>query len=296
MVYYPKDISVAIKKEAYRRRYSPRTIKTYQKCIERFLRKTRKGVDKISKVDAREFLSDLSEKGVAGSTLHVYHMAIRFLFEDVLNKRIQLDLRYSRKPKKLPTVLGKSEVWKLIQSIKNGKHRLMISLMYGAGLRVSELINLKICDLVLDNGYGFVRNGKGGKDRIFVIDSLLIPVINNLIEIEELDFNGLLFISSRARKYSVRTLQVIVKRAAKQACLENWKEVHPHTLRHSFATHLIKNGYDVTNVQAMLGHKSPETSMIYVHMASPNMINVKSPLGSLKNLGESAKSEIFNQA
>ena len=281
MVYYPKDIKIAIKREASRRRYSPSTIKTYQKCIERFLDKTGKTIDKISKVDAREFLADLSERKVAGSTLHVYHMAIRFLFEDVLNKGMKLDLKYSRKPKKLPAVLSKSEVWNLLSCIKNGKHKLMISLMYGAGLRVSELINLKVCDLELEKGYGFVRCGKGGKDRLFIIDSLLIPVINNLIELEEISFEDKLFTSSRGRKYSVRTLQVIVKKSAKDSGLLNWKQIHCHTLRHSFATHLIENGYDVSNVQAMLGHKSPETTMIYVHMASPNMINIKSPLGSL---------------
>ncbi len=87
--------------------------------------------------------------------------------------------------------------------------------------------------------------------------------------------------ATETKKYSVRSIQKIIRNASKEAHLKNWKEIHPHTLRHSFATHLIENGYDIANVQSMLGHKSPETSLIYVHMASPNLINIKSPLDNL---------------
>ena len=89
---------------------------------------------------------------------------------------------------------------------------------------------------------------------------------------------GFVFVSNRGRKYHVKSLQKIVKTSTKKAGLKNWKEIHPHTLRHSFATQLIENGYDVSNVQAILGHKSPETTMIYTHISSPNLINTKSPL------------------
>ena len=155
----------------------------------------------------------------------------------------------------------------------------MIEVLYGGGLRVSELLNLRVKDLLIDNGYGFIRQGKGRKDRIFVLSKVCIDKIKNLIEMEKLEGDNFLFLTNRKERYSVRSVQEIVKRAVFNAGIN--KEVHPHTLRHSFATHLIQNGASLNEVQTMLGHKSPETSMIYVHMASPNMINIKSPLDSL---------------
>lgn len=279
MSYIPIDIYKAIWKEGRRRRLSPRTIKTYQNCVKVFLRKTNKSIDKISKKDVRLFLESLSEGERAGSTMNVYHMALRFLFTQVLEKRMWIDIKYSKTPKRLPEVLSKEETRKLIDAIKNPKHQLMICLLYSSGLRVSELINLRIKDLELDKNYGYVRNGKGGKDRLITLSKNLIPAIKKLILDENLEEKDYLFKSNRGRKYSMKSIQKIVHNASKIAKIN--KNVHPHTLRHSFATHLIENGYDVTNVQALLGHKSPETTLIYTHIASPNLMNTKSPLESL---------------
>jgi site-specific recombinase XerD len=274
------DIDESIRKEGNRRRFSPKTIKTYQNCVKKFLLFSGKTVDKISKKDAREFLSYLAnERKVAGSTLHVNHMAIRFFLEDVLNKKMRLNIKYSKNPRKFPIALNKKEIKCLLESIENWKHRLMIELMYGAGLRVSELINLRVGDLRLEEGYGFVRNGKGGKDRLFIIDPIIKDKIIKLINEENTEEDSSLFKSNRNKKYNVASLRKIIKRAGKKAGIN--KNISCHTLRHSFATHLIENGYDVSAVQAMLGHKSPETSMIYIHMASPNMINIKSPIGEI---------------
>ncbi len=279
MVYIPINVNESIRKEGYRRRLSPRTIETYQKCVEVFLKKTNKSLDKISKKDVRLFLEHLSEKNLAGNTMNVYHMAIRFLFENVLEKRMWIDIKYSKTPKRLPEVLTKEEVRKLLNAISNWKHRLMIEFLYGSGLRVSELINMKIKDLELDKNYGYVRNGKGGKDRLITLPKIVKEKIKNLIEMEKLNEDSFLLQSNRNKKYSIRTIQKIIKNACKKSGIR--RNIHPHTLRHSFATHLIENGYDVTNVQAMLGHKSPETTLIYTHIASPNLINTKSPLDNL---------------
>jgi len=126
MGYIPVDINKAIQREGYRRRFSPRTIETYQKCVEKFLKRSGKTIDKISKKDAKEFLLKLSERGVAGSTLNVYHMSIKFLMEEILNKRMRLNIKYSKAPKRLPEVLSKEEMKQIIDSIKNTKHLLMI--------------------------------------------------------------------------------------------------------------------------------------------------------------------------
>ncbi len=279
MAYIPIDINKAIWKEGCRRRLSPRTIKTYQNCVKIFLGKTKKSIDKISKKDVRLFLESLSEKERAGSTMNVYHMALRFLFTQVLEKRMWIDIKYSKTPKKLPEVLSKEEVRKLIDATKNSKHVLMLTLMYSSGLRVSELINLKVKDLNLEKNFGYVRNGKGGKDRLITLAKNLIPAIKRIIELENLKEKDYLFQSNRRTKYSIRSIQKIVDKSSKLSKIN--RKIHPHTLRHSFATHLIENGYDVTSVQALLGHKSPETTLIYTHIASPNLINTQSPLESL---------------
>ena len=279
MAYIPVNIDEAIKRECRRRRLSPQTTKTYLYCINRFLKYTRKTIDKVSKKDVRLFLEYLSSKNMAGSTMNTYHMEIRFLFENVLNKKMWIDIKCSKTPKRLPEVLSKEETRKLIDAIKNQKHQLMICLLYSTGMRVSELINLKIKDLELDKSYGYVRNGKGGKDRLITLPKNLISAINRLIQNEGLSDKDYLFKSNRGRKYHMKSIQKIVQTASINAKLN--KKVHPHTLRHSFATHLIENGYDVQNVQALLGHKSLETTLIYTHIASPNLVNTKSPLESL---------------
>ena len=279
MAYVPINIDESVRKECKRRKYSDKTIKTYLYCINRFLIWCKKDIGKISKKDVREFLFYLSNKNLAGNTLNTYHMAIRFLFEDILDKRIWIDIKYSKTPKKLPVVLSKDEVKALFEVIDNKKHLLMIELMYGAGLRVSELTNLRVEDLSIDKGFGFVRHGKGGKDRIFILPGRLKGKIWTLINEQKLKTGDFLFKTNRNGKYSIRSLQQILKKASKKAKLG--RMISPHTLRHSFATHLLENGCDVSSVQALLGHKSPETTFTYLHIASPNMINVKSPIDSL---------------
>lgn len=160
----------------------------------------------------------------------------------------------------------------------------MIKLLYSAGLRVSELINLRVRDLEFDRNYGWVRHGKGNKDRRFIIALSLKEELLGYIEQECLGQDSWLFMSYNGHM-SARSVQEIIKRAAKIAGIH--KRVHPHTLRHSYATHLIENGYDVVSVQSLLGHNSAETTMVYVHMASPNLINVRSPLDSLPRVSSS---------
>src|SRR3989344_5756960 len=158
------DIEYKVTREMLRRRYSKTTIKTYLECINKFFRKCKKQPEKVSKIDVREFLNNLIKRNAAGNTVNVYLNALKFFFEEILNKRMRLNIKYSKKPKRLPIVLTKDEIKRLIESIENQKHRLMIKLMYSAGLRVSELINLKIEDLEFENNYGWVREGKGKKD------------------------------------------------------------------------------------------------------------------------------------
>jgi len=282
------DISRAIFEEATRRRMSERTIRSYTSCVLRFFDKSDKGdkcgcckePQKVKRQEIMDYLNaEFIDRKISGNTINVNINALKFFFEEVLRKNMKLYVKYSKKALKLPLVLSKEEIKELIENIKNEKHRLMISLLYGSGMRLSELINLKVQDLDIEKNYGLVRQGKGRKDRIFVIPQSLKNRLSE--EIKEKSPEAYVFSSNRNEKYSSATIQAILKSAAKSSGLWKLKKVHPHTLRHSFATHLIQNGASLNEVQAMLGHKSPETSMIYVHMASPSMINIKSPLDGL---------------
>jgi site-specific recombinase XerD len=273
------NVSDAIQKECERRKFSPRTVEAYQNCLNMFFKQTDKTPNKITKKDVREFLDKLMNEGKAGGTIHVYLNALKFYFEEVLGRNFRLDIKYSKRPERLPEVLTQQEAMKILNSIKNQKHKLMISLLYGAGLRVSELLNLKVKEINFENKYGFVRQGKGSKDRIFILPESILSQLQELIKFENLSAEDFLFLTNRREKYSARTIAEIIKQSC--AINEIKRKIHPHTMRHSFATHLIQNGNSVNEVQSLLGHKSPETTMIYVHLASPKMLNVKSPLDNL---------------
>ena len=274
------DVIEKFKKEALRRRYSVRTIETYLFCIRNFLKYCNKEPKKFTKQDIQDYLNKVSLQNKSGSTINVNLQALKFMMEYVLNKRKYFyNIRYSKVYRRLPTVLEKEDVINLINSIDNPKHKLMIKLIYSAGLRVSELLNLRACDLNLMNNFGYVRHGKGDKDRLFVIADSLKQEIFEFIDNNSLHQESFLFNSYNGRMSS-RSIQEILKKAAKKVKIK--KRVHPHALRHSFATHLIENGYSVSDVQSLLGHKSPETTQIYIHMVSPKFICIRSPLDDLQ--------------
>jgi len=264
------DILLSMRKEMERRKLSKRTIETYLLYVGKFLKQCDKEPKKISKKDCRLFLEKYTDK--SGNTINVVLNSLRFMMEEVLRKRMKLDIRYSKTPKKLPICLNKGEIKKLIFSIENKKQKLAIRLLYGSGLRVSELVKLKRKDLDFSTMTGWVRGGKGNKDRMFIIPK---SVKNELEGIED----GYLFLGLKGNHYSTRSIQEIIRRASKKAGLNG---VHPHTLRHSFATHLLEDGYDLATVQSLLGHNDPRTTMIYSHMVKPKLLNVKSPLDITK--------------
>lgn len=274
--------SELIRKEALRRGFSPRTIKTYCFCVEKFLSSYRnKELKCITKKDVQEYFDRFIENGRPGNTINVHLNAVKFLFEEVLRKRLTVNIKYSKTPQRLPEFLTKEEMVRLLDSISNPKHTLMITFLYAAGMRVGELVSLKVRDFEFNQNYGWVRQGKGGKDRIFIIPQKLKSELLDWIEKQKLSLGDWLFTGYGKNHISPATIQAIVKDAAKKAKI--FKKVHPHTMRHSFATHLIQNGYAVTEVQPLLGHSSLQTTMIYLHMAAPELLKVKSPYDTLGN-------------
>ncbi len=271
------DIVEAIKKEAFRRRLSNKTIKAYVFWNKRFLKYCKKDHNEITKKDVKEYINHLSDRNLSGNTLNVALNSIKFMLDWVLFKRWRLSIRYSKKPKHLPTMLTREELIRILSVVKNKKHKLMIGLMYAAGLRVSEVVNLRVRDFELDNSYGWVRSGKGNKDRVFVIAEKLKDELKDWSE--NMEYDSYVFRGYNNYHLSTQTVFKIVKKAAKEAGIK--KNIHPHTFRHSFGTHVIENGCSLQTLQGLLGHGSAETSMVYIHAACPAMINVKSPFDSL---------------
>lgn len=267
-----------MQQEAHRRGLSPRTIETYTQCLNQFLRvKRNQELRKITKEEVKEYLDKFLG---CPNTLNVHLNALKFFFEEVLHKKLTLNIKFSKIPKRLPEFLTKEETITFLNTIENTKHRLMIELMYGTGMRVSELVNLRVKDFDFNSNYGWVRQGKGRRDRLFILPLKLKDRILELISSQKLNPNDWLFPGQSENHYSVSSIQAIVKTVKKKAGIE--KKVHPHTLRHSFATHVIQNGYALIELQPLLGHSKLETTMVYLHTASPNLLNVRSPLDGLK--------------
>ncbi|MBU4501227.1 MAG: tyrosine-type recombinase/integrase [Nanoarchaeota archaeon] len=285
------DIIEKMKKEMFRRKLSHKTIMTYMFYVKKFLLFCKKSPKKFSKKDCKEFLEKFMDKEfewmkkrpindeIAGSTLNVALNSLRFMMEEVLRKSMRLNIRYSKTPKALPIYLTKDEVKRLINSISNYKHRILTSLMYGAGLRVSEVVNLKHIDIGLEEGIGWVRKGKGNKDRPFIIPQCLKEDIKNVIRVNKRKSIYYVFPGRKGMHLSTRSVQMILKKASKISGIN--KNIHPHTLRHSFATHILEAGADVTVVQSLLGHNESRTTMGYIHTIKPKLISVRSPLDDI---------------
>ena len=266
------DVLYNMKREMLRRKLSPRTVKTYLFYVRKFLLANKnKEIREFSKKDVREFLYNLEQKDVSGSTLNVAHNSLRFMMIEILHKACYLKIRYSKIPVRKIEYLTKEELNKLFSAIDNQKHKLLVSLMYGAGLRVREVTHLKITDFSFEENIGWVRGGKGNKDRPFIIPKSLKKELQSICEQKQV-----WLFSGRNGALTTRSVQEIVKTAGKEAKLR--KKVHPHMLRHSFATHLLESGTDVTSVQSLLGHSRPETTLGYSHTLKLKIIAIKSPL------------------
>lgn len=254
-----------------RRKLSPRTVKTYLYYVKRFLQANKdKEPKQFSKKDVRKFLYCMEEQEVSGSTLNVAHNALRFMMIEVLHKACYLKIRYAKTPVRKVACLTKEEIHRLLAVIKNPQHKLLVSLLYGAGLRVREATTVKTNDFDFEHNIGWVKGGKGNKDRPFIIPACLQKELQNVCAKE----NHFLF---RGRKgaLTVKSAQLIVANAGKKAL---GKHIHPHMLRHSFTTHLLERGVDVVSVQTLLGHSRPETTLGYSHMLKPTLLSVQSPL------------------
>ncbi|MFC1697800.1 tyrosine-type recombinase/integrase [Nanoarchaeota archaeon] len=241
--------------------YSRKTIRTYTYYAEKFVE---------SGVGLEQFLLGLINFGKSRSTIRTAGFAIKFF----LNREKQInfqDLPNIKINKKLPVILSKEEIDKIIKVCNNVKHRLIIMLLYSSGLRVSEVVNLKWEDVDFSRKTIHIKDAKGGKDRI--------TLLSNKVKRELLGFSifrkGLVFKSNRNGRYSSRAVQAVVKNVAFKAGIT--KNVSPHSFRHSFATHLLEDGIDIRYIKELLGHSKIETTLIYTKVSGNTIRKIKSP-------------------
>lgn len=253
--------------------YSPKTIKAYSNCARTLQNHFNKPLNKITKDEFAAFLDNLAKKSYSPYTLNLYHASLKYVFEKIYQTPFNFDLPYAKRHKKLPVVLSGSEIRKILESVKNAKHRLLIALSYGAGLRVSEVINLRVADIDIEELTIHLKQAKGKKDRITIFPERLESNIQNLIAGK--DKNEFVFASERGGKLTTRTAQKVFANALKKAGIK--KSATFHSLRHSFATHLLENGVDIRYVQELLGHQNIRTTQRYTQVTNPKLKNIRSP-------------------
>lgn len=306
-----------------RKHYSYRTEQAYVHWIKRFiLFHNKRHPQEMGAPEIEAFLTHLAvHEHVAASTQNQALQAILFLYREVLGCKITEPIHALRakKPKRLPTVLTRSEVQTLFSHLSS-THLLIAQLLYGSGLRLMECLRLRVKDLDFDYHTITVRDGKGEKDRITILpESLIAPLRKHLEHVKQLykedlthGYGAVYLPDALARKYpnaerewiwqwvfpsprlsvdprsglvrrhhmSPTSLQRAIWKAAHAARIS--KPASPHTLRHSFATHLLEAGYDIRTVQELLGHKDVRTTMIYTHVLNRGAMAVRSPLDQVR--------------
>lgn len=252
-----KDTSIYLIKlteELKLRKYSPQTIKAYLQIIQNFL---------ISEKSPRDFLLQYTDK--SNSSIRSVYFALKFFSQHVLEQPFDENLPLAKDSTKLPAVLNRQEINQLFEVTYNLKHRLVLMLLYYSGMRLHELLNLKWEDIDFERNTIHLKITKGSKDRVI----FLHEKVKSIIQTFNLQKTGLVFQSNLGKKYNQRSIQMIVRHASKKAGIT--KRVTPHTLRHSFATHLLEAGADIRSIQTLLGHKNLQTTQIYTHVANKDI-------------------------
>lgn len=259
------------------RRLAFRTRRAYHYHVRRLLAHARTQPDTLDDTHIRAYLLERIQIDDVSLAYHSQAVsAIRFLFAHVLgNPGAAQDVPRPRPERRLPTVLGKEDARRLIEAPVNPKHRALLGLLYSAGLRVGEVVRLRVDDLDAERGLIRVRSGKGRKDRYTLLSRKALHDVREYIRLY--GPTTWLFPGARpTRHITVRTAQHVVATARKKAGIT--KRASAHTLRHSFATHLLEAGTDLRHIQELLGHASTRTTQIYTHVTRRDLVRIRSPL------------------
>jgi site-specific recombinase XerD len=270
------------------RAYSDSTIRTYRNEFLQLLKLLKqKPVDELTAEDLKRYMIYAMEKeGITENTAHSRLNALKFYFEQVLRKeRFFWEIPRPKKPMILPKVLGEDELAKLFGALENIKHKAMLFTAYSAGLRVSEIAALKIKDIDSGRMQILVEQAKGKKDRYVTLSPVLLDILRSYIQNHRPQPREYLFESGQTgTRYPCRTIQRIFQLAKTKAGIT--KEIGIHSLRHSFATHLLEKGTDIKYIKDILGHFDIKTTERYLHVSKKDLVNIISPLDDLWRKGK----------
>jgi integrase/recombinase XerD len=268
----------ALAEEMKLRNYSHKTLKAYRSCLRSFIKYfSPRHPRELTNEDIRSYLLYLIEQEkLAASTINQVFNALRFLYVELYKKPFTIhDIPRPLKARKLPVVLSLEEIRNLFDGLGNIKHRTMLMLVYSAGLRVGEVVHLKIADIDSTRKMIHIKGGKGRKDRYSILSDVLIEVLREYWKVykpKDWLFEG----QKEGKAYSVRSAEKVFEDAVRKAGIK--KEVSIHSLRHAFATHLLEQGTDIRFIQELLGHSSVRTTEIYTHVSKRAIGNIKSPI------------------
>lgn len=270
-----RDPFVNLERELKIRNFSPKTIKAYLYYNKQFIKFANKSSKEIKNEDIKKYLEYLADNDFSSSTINIAINALKFYYTQILKRKFFFDIKQAKKEKQLPVVLAKQEIDKMIAETKNLKHKFLIQFLYSTGMRVSEVVKIKMKDIDFDRKLILIKSGKGKKDRYTLLADSLIKILKEQLKVK--NKNDYLFTSRDNNKHwHVMSVQKVVKQASLKAGIN--KNVSAHTLRHSFATHLLEKGTDIRYIQELLGHKNLETTQIYTQVANNILSKIKNPL------------------
>lgn len=272
-----KDAMWAYAQKLELRRMSPSTFRTYGVYFKQFLaaHPNTDPKDITAEQIKKHIVHVVKKHDYATKTQGQIVNAVKFYYEQVLGlQKEKYWIPRPRKEFKLPTVASEEEVVRMLVAAGNIKHQCIIGMLYSSGVRRGELINLRIADIDIDRKQVFVRGGKGKKDRTTILSDRMVVALQKYIA--EWHPNYWLFEGADRKPYSGTSIGLVVKNAAKKAGIR--KNITPHVLRHSFATHLMERGTDTRYIQELLGHSNIKTTAIYAHVSKKNLAKIKSPL------------------
>jgi len=269
-----ENLLIKMKQELQLRNYSPKTISAYIGAVRSYFLFKRRDLEVPDIDHIKAYLLGLLAQKKSSRTVNIAIHALQYFYNTVLGRECSIQLKYAKTPQSLPVVLSRSEIQKLLDVIINQKHRTLIALGYAAGLRVSEIVSLRIQDIDLEELIIHVKQAKGKKDRITVVPQKLCADLLRLSRGQS--GSEYIFASERGGMLTTRTAQQIFAHALQKVGIN--KNATFHSLRHSFATHLLENGTDIRYVQELLGHSNIRTTQRYTQVTNPALKNIKSPL------------------
>lgn len=264
------------------RNYSSSTIRVYLRCVASFAQHFEKSPDQLGPEHVREYQIFLvQQKKASWALFNQTVCALRFFYHVTLGRKEMIEhIPYPRFEKRLPVVLSQSEVRAVLEAKSNLKHRALLTTIYAAGLRVSEVVNLRLTDIDSQRQVIRIRQGKGHKERLVMLSPNLLELLREYWKAYR-PLTWLFPGDDQQRPLTTTSVYNICRQAAQEAELS--KPVSPHTLRHSFATHLLEAGTDLRTIQLLLGHRNLKTTAIYLHVSTLALCSTASPLDLLPN-------------